>query len=217
MLYFDRYKLLYKSQYGFRKNHCTELAALKFIDKIIHSMDNGHIPVGILIDLSNAFDTIDHTILVPKLEFYGVKGLSNKLFKNYLTNRQQCVSLEDKKSNLLEIKTDVPYGSMLGPVLFLIYVNDLVKCSGMSLFILFADDTTLIVDLDVYDQTIINREFKKLSLWLKLNKLSINVNKSKCIVFRQPQKIVEIPKFKIDDNNIVVDNFLFLGLNINKN
>ena len=67
MLYFDRYKLLYKSQYGFRKNHCTELAALKFIDKIIHSMDNGHIPVGILIDLSNAFDTIDHNILVSKV------------------------------------------------------------------------------------------------------------------------------------------------------
>ena len=107
---------------------------------------------------------------------------------------------------------------MLGPLLFLIYVNDLVKCCDILSFILFADDTTLIVDLDVYDQTIINRELKKLSLRLKLNKLSINVNKSKCIVFRQPQKTMEIPKFSIDDNNIeVVDNFLFLGLNMNKN
>ena len=107
ILYFDRYKLLYKSQYGFRKNHSTEFAALEFIDKIIHSMDNGHIPVGIFIDLSKAFATIDHNFLVAKLEFYGVKGLSNKLFKNYLTNRQQYVSLEDKNSNL-EIKTGVP-------------------------------------------------------------------------------------------------------------
>ena len=94
----------------------------------------------------------------------------------------------------------------------------MVKCSDILFFILFADDTTLIVDLDVYDQTIINRELRKLSLWLKLNKLSINVTKSKCIVFRQPQKTVEIPELKIDNNNIeVVDNILFLDLNINKN
>ena len=83
-----------------------------------------------------------------------------------------------------------------------------MKCSDIFFFILFADDTTLIVDLDVYDQTIINRELKKLSLWLKLNKLSINVNKSKCIVFRQRQKTVEILEFKVDNNNIeVVDIF----------
>ena len=88
--YFDRYKLLYKSQYGFWKNHSTELAALEFIDKIIHSMDHGHIPVGIFVDLSKA---IDHSILLAKLESYGVKGLSNKLLKNYLTHRQQYVSL----------------------------------------------------------------------------------------------------------------------------
>ena len=164
ILYFDRYKLLYKhdkSQYGFRKNHSTEFAAIEFIDKIIHSMDNGHIPVGIFMDLSKAFDTIDHNILVAKFMFYGIKGLSSKLFKNYLTNRQQYVSLEDKNSNLLDIKTGVPQGSILGPLLFLIYVNDLVKCSDILFFILFADDTTLIVDLDVYDQTIINRGLKK--------------------------------------------------------
>ena len=158
ILYFDRYKLLYKSQYGFRKNHSTEFAALEFRDKIIHYMDNGNIPVGIFINLPKAFDTIDHNILVAKLEFCGVKGLSNKLLKNYLTNRQY-VSLEDKNSNLLEINTGIPQGSILGP-LFLIYVNDLVKCSDILFFILFADDTTLIVDLDVYEQTIINRELK---------------------------------------------------------
>ena len=218
ILYFDRCKLLYKSFYGFRKNYwITEFAALEFIDKIIHSMDNGYMPVGIFMDLPKAFDTIDHNILVINLEFYEVKGFSNKLLKNYLTNRQQYVSLEDKNSNLLEIKTGVPQGSILGPLLFLIYVNDMVKCSDTLFFILFADDTTLIVDLDVYDQTIINRELKKLSLWLKLNKLSLNVNKSKCIVFRQPQKTVEIPEFKIADNNIeVVDNFCISCLNIDK-
>ena len=79
--YFDRYKLLYKSQDGFRKNHSTELAALEFIDKIIYSMDHGHIPVGIFVDLSKAFDTIDHSILLAKLEFYGVKGLSINYLK----------------------------------------------------------------------------------------------------------------------------------------
>ena len=91
ILYFYRYKLLYKSYYGFRKNYSTEFAALEFIDKIIHSMDNGHISVGIFIDLPKAFDTIDHNILVVNLEFYEVKGFYNKLLKKYLTNRQQYV------------------------------------------------------------------------------------------------------------------------------
>ena len=100
--------------------------------------------------MSKAFDTIDHNILLAKLEFYGVKGLYNALFKNYLTNRQQYVSLEDKSSKLLEINTGVPPGSILGPLLFLIYVNDFIKCSDILFFIFFADDTTLIVDLDVY-------------------------------------------------------------------
>ena len=113
-------------------------------------MDHGHISVGIFVDLSMALDTMDHSILLAKLEFYGVKGLSNKLLKNYLNHRQQYVSL-DTDSNLLGIKTGVPQGSILGPLLFPIYVNDFVKCSDILFFILFADDTTLIVDLDVYD------------------------------------------------------------------
>ena len=127
-------------------------------------MDHGHIPVGIFVDLSKAFDTIDHSILLAKLEFYGVKGLFNKLLENYLAHRQKYVSLEDTNSNLLGIKTGVPRGSILGPLSFLIYVNDFVKCGNILFFILFADETTLIVDLDVYDKNIINGEIKKLSL-----------------------------------------------------
>ena len=124
-------------------------------------------PWAFFIDLSKAFDTIYHNILVAKLVFYGVRGLSNKLLKNSLTNRQQYVSLEDKNSSLLGIKTGVPQGSILGPLLFLIYVSDLVKCSDILFFILFADDTTLIVDLDVYDQSIINRGLKKTIIMTK--------------------------------------------------
>ena len=117
---------------------------------------------------------------------------------------------------MLGIKTGVLQGSILGPLLFLIYVNDFVKCSDILFFILFAKDTTLIVDLDVYDKNIINGELKKLSLWVKLNTLPINVNKSKCMVFRQPQRTKAIPELTIDENIIeVVDNFSFLGLNIN--
>ena len=99
-------------------------------------MDHGHIPVGIFVDLSNAFDTIDHSLLLAKLEFHGVKGLSNNLLKKYLTHRQQYVSIEDTDSNLLGIKTGVPQESIPGPLLFLIYVNDFVKCSDVLFFIL---------------------------------------------------------------------------------
>ena len=106
----------YDSQYGFRRNHCTEQATLELTDRIISAIDNNDVPIGIFLDLS-----IDHNILLQKLEHYGIEGIHLQLLKNYLTKRKQYVKLYDIKSNLLQIKPGIPQGSILGPLLFTIF------------------------------------------------------------------------------------------------
>ena len=118
--YFIENNLFYKSQYGFRRGHSTELAALEVVSKIIDETDKGLLPLNIYLDLSKAFDTIDHQILLEKLAFYGIRVKNLKLFKSYLTNRKQYVEIDDKISSSTNIKTGVPQGSILGPLLFII-------------------------------------------------------------------------------------------------
>ena len=127
--HFKSNNLLYSSQYGFRNNHSTELAAMELIDRIILDMDKGEIPINVYMDLSKAFDTLDHEILIHKLNFYGIHGLALDLFKSYLKNRYQYVVCDEYKSDLLNIHTGVPQESILGPVLFLIYINDIMFAS----------------------------------------------------------------------------------------
>ena len=180
-------------------------------------MDKGEVPVAIFIDLSKAFDTLDHDILLYKLKCYGLTGNSINLLKGYLTNRQQYVHYDNTDSNFLKITTGVPQGSILGPLLFLIYMNDIHKSSNLFHFILFADDTTLITKNAIYNTDSINAELAKLSIWFKVNKLSLNVSKSKFMVFRSARKQTPIPLIQIDNNVIeCVENFNFLGLIINK-
>jgi len=135
--------------------------------------------MGIFIDLSKAFDTLDHDILLKKLEFYGIRGLSNDLLKSYLTNRKQYVIYNNQKSNLEDIKLGVPQGSILGPLLFLLYVNNMTNISQYLMFLLFADDTNLIYSNANLEELfrVINSELEKLSDWFKANRLSLNVKK----------------------------------------
>ena len=229
--YLDDNKLLFDSQYGFRKHHCTELAAVELIDRIYETMDQGDIPISIFLDLSKAFDTLDHSILLNKLEYYGVKGNASQWFSSYLTARYQYVDMEGVRSEISYIKTGVPQGSILGPFLFILYVNDMHTISEKFTFITYADDTTLtgpLVSLS-FDQehTIdsisrgIDNEMKKVTDWLAVNKLSLNVSKTKYTLFHFSQRTLrdcDIPKIRINEIDIErVDEFDFLGLTINAN
>ena len=140
-------KLLYNSQYGFRKAQSTETATLELIDTLLQTLDKKDIPISILLDLSKAFDTIDHTILYIKLRHYGINGVPLNWLINYITGRQQFVKLDDEISNTLPISTGVPQGSILGPLLFILYINDLHVASDKFKAIFYADDTTLVSTL----------------------------------------------------------------------
>ena len=116
--HFVENKVISPQKYGVRANHSTELAALNLVDYLTYKLDNGIIPINIYIDLSKAFDTLIHSILLDKLSHYGVNGVAKKLLQNYLSNRHQVVDFNGSTSDTLEIKTGVPQGSVLGPFFF---------------------------------------------------------------------------------------------------
>ena len=223
--YFKLHKLYYDSQYGFREQHSTELASLELIDRLLMEMDKGETPLNIYMDLSKAFDTLDHNILLEKLLYYGIQGSALELFKSYFKNRKQFVELEDTKSNLTEITTGVPQGSILGPLLFIIYINDLTSASTLFKPIIYADDTTLFTTLTTMENSNltrdlshnINNELTKVCEWLQINKLSLNAKKTKFMVFHKPQKKIIIPTLEINGNKLdSVDEFCFLGIVFDK-
>ena len=224
-------KLLYDSQYGFRKSHSTELAALELIDSIYKNVDQGKTPIAIFLDLTKAFDTIDHKILINKLHHCGCINISLNWFKSYLTERSQYVVINDTISKTLRITTGVPQGAVLCPLLFSIYINDLSRATDKFKYILFADDTNLISNTCSFknnssqhyiDQISlnINVELGKISDWMSANKLSLNTSKSKFIIFSYRQKKMgenKIPTLTINGTPIERKREAhFLGLFINE-
>ena len=197
--YFLDNNMLSPQLYGFRSNHSTELAALNLIDELdlIIKLDRGIIPINIYIymDLSKAFDTLIHEILISKLEHYDVRGEAIDLIRSYLYQRQQLVEFNGCLSDMIYIKTGVPQGSVLGPLLCSIYINDLPSCSDMFKMIMYADDTTLLCDLsnDHDIETLLNNELCKITDWLQANKLSLNVNKTKFMGFHSDRRRVVYP------------------------
>ena len=157
--YFNENKLIFDNQYGFRPKHSTEYAALELVDRIITHMDNKEVPINIFLDLSKAFDTIDHTILLAKLRYYGIHDTALLLMKCYLNNRKQYVEFEDTKSEILPITVGVPQGSILGPLLFIIYINDFSQASCIFKFIMYADDTMLFSNLKSFGKKIQTKEY----------------------------------------------------------
>ena len=149
MEYFTSKNLFCLQQFGFKPGHSTELAALKLVNHIISEMDSCNIPTNIYIDLSKAFDTLNFDILLNKLDYYSVQGCANRLiYYSYLSERWQFVYFSGHKSSYLPIKTGVPQGSVLGPLLFLIYINDLPRVSNVFDMLMYANDTILYCNIN---------------------------------------------------------------------
>ena len=184
--YLNKFNILYKYQFGFRKGHSTTQALIELTDNIKRGIDDKQYTCGIFIDLCKAFDTVDHDILLSKMHHYGIRGVVQKLFKSYLTNRMQYVSINNNKSKLQNLNCGVPQGSVLGPLLFLLYINDIAKCCSTGLFRIFADDTGIFCkgkDINALIKTA--RDIMiKIEDWFSCNKLTLNIDKTCFIIFR---------------------------------
>ena len=216
--YFYDHNLFFGNQYGFRKKHSIELAVLEVICRITNQLDEGLTPMNKYLDLSKAFDTLEHDILIHKWQYYGVSGSALRLFKNYLTERKQYVVYNETRSEFGSISTGVPQCSILGPLLFIIYINDIAQSTSHFNFITYADDTTLCgAHTSHNDAKTTEHELNKVTEWLKINKLSLNVKKTKAMVFHMPQTKIMLPILRINGTIVeFVDNFVFLGIKINK-
>ena len=189
--FIDKNYILNNSQYGFRANCSTSYALVELIEELSSSLDRNKVTVGVFIDLKKAFDTIDHSLLLRKLERYGIRGKANDWVKSYLHHRKQFVQVDEHQSNLLNIVCGVPQGSVLGPKLFILYINDICNVSKLLHFILFADDTNIFKNGDNLDSLCkeISLELDKLNVWFAVNKLSLNVSKTNYIVFGRKRKL----------------------------
>ncbi|PNF39982.1 hypothetical protein B7P43_G15963 [Cryptotermes secundus] len=229
--FLNKHNLISDAQNGFRQNKSTHTALQSFIEDVQKALDNKFFALGIFLDLSKAFDVINHKLLLAKLELYGFRGISLSLMRSYLTGRSQFVEIDhvDAKSpnqksfssSCKEIKYGVPQGSVLGPLLFLMFINDLPKAVHEAKVVLFADDTNiLIIDKNLKslnDKTIVSMH--QLENWFAVNHLIINIEKTKALFFqgRGPRQI-DKPELYLNNKKITYTaNLKFLGIYITEN
>ena len=186
----ERFEILCYNQFGFRKNHSTILALIHLINKISSSIDHKEITAGVFLNLSKYFDTINHDILYLNFERYGIRGVALEWIKSYFKNRTQFVQYNNVFSVEKEIRCGVPQGSILGPLFFILYINDLPGVLHLTESLLFADDTSIFYSHNDPDELarVINEELEYIDLWMKVNKLSVNINKTNYILFNSKAK-----------------------------
>ena len=223
--YFSKNKLFYAGQFGFREKHSTELATLELMDRIISALDQKHLPLSIFMDLSKAFDTLNHEILLKKLQYYGINGTALHWFSSYLINRKQYVELNNTSSTISTLNIGVPQGSILGPLLFLIYINDMPNASNAFKFILYADDSTLFstieytLPMQANVNSMLDEEINRVYEWLVANKLVLNIGKTKYMIFHPYQKDITALTPTLSINGVAiekVEQFDFLGVTLDE-
>ena len=219
--FLEKYDILHSLQFGFRTKHSTLHALISLTESVKQTIDEGMLGCGVFIDLQKAFDTVNHSILLQKLQHYGVRGTALNWFSSYLTDRKQYVSVNGHTSDHLKITCGVPQGSVLGPLLFLIYINDLPNVSKFLTFFLFADDTNIYFkshDL-IHLQKIMNRELRKVKKWLDANCLALNIDKTNFVIFHSPHtKLPEPIVIRFCRKRIQTEKYVkFLGVLLDEN
>ena len=220
MDFLNRFKQIYSRQFGFRKAHSTVDTLINIVERIRGSLDKGEFACGVFVDLQKAFDTVDHEILLAKLNHYGVRGIANTWFKSYLSDRSQFVCLSNHKSKIKAVKHGVPQGSVLGPLLFLLYINDLHHSIKSSETYHFADDTHLLN----FAKSVwslcgkINSDLRVLVSWLNANKISLNADKTEFVIFRSPWKRLDcLPRLKLAGQILTASKWVkYLGVRLDE-
>ena len=186
MSFFTRNKTIHKYQFGFEKGKSTEHAILDIYESILKALEKKEKACCIFLDFVKALDTGNHEILLTKLEYYAVRSIAYELMKSYLSEWLQCVKIRQTVPDFKKITCGVPQGSVLGPLLFLIYINDIYKSDPIAAFHLFADDTALFCankNTNQLKNNINTTSLDNIANWLKANKLTLNVDKSKLLYF----------------------------------
>ena len=216
--FLKKHKVMYELQFGFREGHSTIHALLELLDRVYSNLDTKNSCIGVFLDLSKAFDTIDHSVLLHKLSHYGFRGKIQNWFSSYLEDRKQYTYVNGKKSTLSIIPKGVPQGSVLGTILYTIYVNDMQYAATLKPR-LFADDTSIFCfnKSTALASTIINSDLNKLSQWYAANKLLVNASKSNFCVFQpsmNPQS--NTPKIIMGEELKRASEIKYLGVKIDE-